>query len=183
MHTTRSEPNCHAPRAAAHGGKPARRVAAARDGELEAAPKSVDAYPVNVSGRQVGQHLAPDEGLTQHGKVLADGTFAFRRMLRKDKEKSEEDLSLIRGRLHPNAAGDVIYGHRGASQLARDAARHTTVERLTEIGFRVEHTPRFPASPLHVSVFWDHGEWDKAVADLFDKCFDEGVLSHLRNDD
>lgn len=81
-------------------------------------------------------------------------------------------MSLIRGTLTPEEAGRARFGRRHVPK-GRDAARQTTAGRLRMAGFRVEHTPRLPMSPDHVSVFWDTGHWDESVAKLFEECFTE----------
>lgn len=78
-------------------------------------------------------------------------------------------MSLILGDLSPHEAILAAFGsHRKCSA---DASRTTTAGTLRAVGFRVEHTPRLPASPLHVSVYWD-GEWDDDVQRAFGGCFD-----------
>jgi hypothetical protein len=114
--------------------------------------------------------VGEDEWLTQHGVIRAGGHRDFRNYLRTDPGKTEADMSLIRGRLSPEEAGVARLGPP-SRRSRRDAARHTTARRLRAAGFRVEHTPRFPRSPWHVSVYWDHGEWNEDTAKLFDRCF------------
>lgn len=118
-----------------------------------------------------GEVITDDEWLTHHGTRRADGTEAFRCMLREMPGKREADMSLIRGRLTAEEAGRARLGL--SRNPRRDAARHTTAGRLREAGFRVEHTPRLPGSPWHVSVFWDHGIWDADVGKSFEACFGE----------
>jgi hypothetical protein len=115
--------------------------------------------------------LAPDQWVTQHGVVRKDGHEDFRNTLRADRDKPERDMSVIRGLLTAEEAGNVRLGTR--PRRRPDAARSTRVGTLREAGFRVEHTPRLPRSPDHVSVFWDAGEWDASVGAKFEACFDQ----------
>jgi hypothetical protein len=120
--------------------------------------------------------LQPNEVLTQHGSCRADNTFRFLSHLRSERPKPELDVSVSRGRLTPNEAGsERTSGRRREADMRRDAARHTTVQRLRDSGFRVEYTPRRPASLRHVSIYWDSGTWDDEVAARFDACFDPPV--------
>ena len=122
-----------------------------------------------AAGRVPGRVIADDDPLTQHGTQRADGTFSFRNELRADKNPPERSMSLLDGALSPAAAASA----RRFTQppQPRDAARWTTAGTLRSKGFRIEHTPRLPRSPLHVSVYWEHGEWDDGVAMAFDSCF------------
>jgi hypothetical protein len=113
--------------------------------------------------------VGDDEWLTQHGVIRPGGHRDYRNCLRTDPGKAEADMSLIRGRLSPEEAGVARLGR--ARRSRRDAARHTTARRLRVAGFRVEHTPRFPRAPMHVSVYWDRGHWNEETAKLFDGCF------------
>lgn len=121
-----------------------------------------------AAGRVPGRHIDDDEPLTQHGTQYADRTFLFRTTLREDRHPPERSMSLLLGALDPAAAATARHG--GAPK-PRDASRLTTAGTLRLEGFRVEHTPRLPRSPLHVSVYWD-GEWDGGVAVKFDSCFE-----------
>ncbi len=121
-----------------------------------------------AAGRVPGRYIDDDESLTQHGTHRADGTFNFRTSLRHDRAPVEQSMSLLCGALDPGAAATARHGN---PPRPRDAARLTTAGTLRAEGFRVEHTPRLPSSPLHVSVYWD-GEWDDEVANKFDSCFE-----------
>lgn len=120
-----------------------------------------------AAGRVPGRYIHDDEPLTQHGTQRADGTFVFRNRLREDRHLPERSMSLLLGALDPAAAATARHG---GPPKPRDASRLTTAGTLRLEGFRVEHTPRLPRSPLHVSVYWD-GEWDDEVALRYDSCF------------
>lgn len=123
-----------------------------------------------AAGRRGGEVLPDDQELTQCGTKLAGGSYRFRNMPRTERDPPERSLSLLRGALTPHEAMTAAFGtHR---KCHRDAARQTTAGTLREVGFRVEHTPRYPLSPDHVSVYWS-GDWDDDVGDLFDGCFQD----------
>lgn len=113
--------------------------------------------------------IVDDDWLTQHGVIRPAGNEDFRSTLRTDRGKTEPDMSLLLGRLTAVEAGNARLGQ--FRRRRPDAARHTTAGQLRSVGFRVIHTPRHPGSPLHVSVFWDHGPWDGDVAKRFEACF------------
>lgn len=121
--------------------------------------------------RGEGDAIADNEWLTQHGTKRADDSVAFRAALRNMPGKTELDMSMIRGRVGAERAGELRLG--SSRRPERDAARHALAGRFRAAGFRVEHTPRYPRTPWHVSIFWDHGEWDSDVAKLFNSCFGE----------
>lgn len=81
-------------------------------------------------------------------------------------------MSTVLGKLNPLAAHEAAYGSRDRP-TGREACRHAQVGTLRGMGFRVDHTPRLPKSPLHVSVYWLDGDWDDAVADRFTLAFEQ----------
>src|SRR5260221_10719341 len=118
--------------------------------------------------REIGE----TETLTQAGERKAGG-FSFPHSL----QDGQPDVSLTAGEL---SAADACFlwhmglGKRSEKSMRGDVARRATAGRLRELRFRVEHTPDL-ANPDHVSAYWDHGEWDAKVADLFCRAFTSTV--------
>ena len=115
--------------------------------------------------------LGDDDWLTQVGRRLpATDEYVFPNRLRPLKDPPETDLSMLLGVISPVDARRHAFGAT-AMKPGRNAARRVRVGGLRSAGFRVEHTPRHPGSPLHVSVFWDGEDgWDDKVAVLLDDC-------------
>lgn len=109
--------------------------------------------------------IEDDEWLSQAGSRRADGSWKFRDLPRALKVPPELDISMVLGRLTPLEVKQAAYGKKSTAE-PRDAVRHVQAGALRSAGFRVEHTPRHPGSPLHVSVFWNDEDtpWDDKVA-------------------
>lgn len=125
---------------------------------------------VLASGAVIGpapRHVQDDEWLSQAGTRRADRPWNFRNCLRP--QNDERDLSLQLGWLSAWEVHIASYGG-GRAKRGNEAVRRFQAGNLRVKGFRVEHTPRYPASPSHVSVFWDHGEWNDNVASMLDAC-------------
>jgi hypothetical protein len=122
------------------------------------------------------EHIPDDAWLSQVGKRRSDGTFRFTERLRAHKEPPERDISFILGKLSPVEARKIAFGAGTPLRPGYDAVRHAQAGTLRSVGFRVDHTPRHGGSRLHVSVFWDGGEWDDTVAELLHSCCMEGVI-------
>ncbi len=121
--------------------------------------------------------LDDSDWLSQVGKRRADGTWSFPNRLRTFRQPPEHDLSMVLGRLSAREVRLAAYGSWTGLTPKKDAVRHVLVGTLKDAGFRVEHTPRWPGSPLHVSVFWDGEEgWDDRVAGLLDACCGGGKI-------
>lgn len=123
-----------------------------------------------MAEKAVARELGGDDPVSQAGTMRADKTFKFTERPRPARNPPETSLSLLDGSFGPHDANYNAFGYH--PNCKRDASRETTVGRLRDVGFRVEHTPRLPRSPLHVSVYWDESEWDDDVAIAFSKCFD-----------
>lgn len=121
--------------------------------------------------------LGDEEWLSQVGYRRADGTWKFPDRLRPLRDPPETDISMCLGRLTPAEARVTAFGAYVRLKPGRDAVRYFRVGTLRQAGFRVEHTPRHPGSPSHVSVFWDgDNEWDDTVAELLHSCGMEGEV-------
>jgi hypothetical protein len=120
--------------------------------------------------------IADDAWLSQLGKRVGSGEFRFACHLRPHKEPPERDLSFILGKFAPAEARRIAYGTLTRLRPGYDAVRYVKAGTLRSVGFRVDHTPRHGGGLLHVSVFWDGGEWDDTVAELLHSCCMEGVI-------
>jgi hypothetical protein len=109
--------------------------------------------------------LQPGEWLTQAGDKYANGGYNFPHRLR----AGHEELSLWIGCLTPEEACDRRSG-MGKRSKNRDSCRRTTVQRLQELHFRVEHTPDDVNSD-HVSAYWTGDSWDDEAAELVCRAF------------
>lgn len=114
------------------------------------------------------RHIEDDESLSQAGSRRSDGSWNFRAQPRAHAE--EDDLSMVLGELSSAEVHLAAYGPK-PPRPGKDAVRHFRAGALRDREFRVDHTPYYPGSPDHVSVFWDGvGAWDDRVAALLDDC-------------
>lgn len=119
-----------------------------------------------------GRDILDDEALTQCGRVI-EGGFSFNDRPRMFRDLPETALSLVRGELPASTAVARAFGR--AYEADSDACRHTSAGTLRREGFRVEHTPS-KRNPDHVSVYWDHSDWNRDVARNFARCFGAPVV-------
>jgi hypothetical protein len=107
--------------------------------------------------------LHPDDVLTQYGVRTDQPPFR-----RRPRVGVEDGMSLTVGNLTVEEMTPFVT--RGRTTVRPGAAvRHTTVARLTAVGFTVTRS-RTLKNPNHVVVRYP-GEWDDAVAKAFDDSF------------